>query len=97
MQAIVTKYLGPTDTRGARIKASCDAGSVAIPFDHALGQEERHAAAAMALARKLGWTRDAGHLGRWVVGSLPQHGTPDYAFVFVARLADGYLDTFGGE
>lgn len=34
MQAIVTKYLGPTNVRGSRIKAACDRGSITVPYDH---------------------------------------------------------------
>lgn len=55
MQAITTKYLGPTNFRGARIKASCEAGSVSIPFGHELRIEERHGKAVRALLDKLGW------------------------------------------
>lgn len=55
MQAITTKYLGPTNFRGAHIKASCEAGSVSIPFGHELGIEQRHGNAVTALLEKLGW------------------------------------------
>lgn len=55
MQAITTKYLGPTNFRGARIKASCEAGSISAPFGHELRIEERHGNAVAALLEKLGW------------------------------------------
>ena len=51
--AIVTKYLGPTNTRGARVKATCDAGSVTVAWDYALNEEDNHNAAARALILKL--------------------------------------------
>jgi hypothetical protein len=35
-QAIETKYMGPTNTRGSRIKATAAAGSVMVPFDYQL-------------------------------------------------------------
>lgn len=54
-QAIETKYLGPTNYRGARIKASAQAGSVTISYDHALDVDDNHMRAAQALARKFGW------------------------------------------
>lgn len=54
-QAITTRYLGPTNARGSRIRAACDAGSITVPYDHALGIEDNHAAAVVALANKLGW------------------------------------------
>ena len=58
MQAITTKFLGCTDFRGSRVKATCEAGSITLEWDHALNVEENHRAAAAALATKLGWTRE---------------------------------------
>ena len=60
MQAIVTKYLGPTNSRGARVKATCQAGSKTIPWDYALDVAANHDAVAHALARKLGWISQTG-------------------------------------
>lgn len=57
IQAIQTRFLGPTDRRGARIKARAAAGSVILDWDHALDTFENHAAAALALASKYGWTK----------------------------------------
>ncbi len=57
MKSIVTKYLGPTDRRGSRIKASdCDNNSVVVGLDHELSIEDAHAKAARALCKKMGWT-----------------------------------------
>jgi hypothetical protein len=53
MQAIVTKYLGPTNTRGSRIKAAASSGSVTVPFDY---EGDEYETAARALCEKLGWT-----------------------------------------
>lgn len=55
LQAIVTTYHPPTNTRGARVSAKCDAGSVSVPWSYELAQGEEHARAAEALCRKLGW------------------------------------------
>lgn len=55
-QAIETRYLGPTNTKGGRIKATAWAGSVTIGYDHALNTEGAHKAAADALIAKMGWT-----------------------------------------
>lgn len=55
MQAIVTRYLGPTDTKGARVKAACEAGSLTVSWSYAIGTEENHDRAAHALAERLGW------------------------------------------
>lgn len=75
-QAIHTKFLGPTDYRGARIKATCDAGSITVGYDHALDTGPNHAVACETLIRKLGWERH----GRWVGGSAKCNPT---GFVFV--------------
>jgi hypothetical protein len=67
MKAIFTKYLGPTDVRGARIKASDhDGNSITVSYDHA--SHEPHRDAALALCKKLNWT------GRLVEGSDSKAG-----------------------
>lgn len=71
-QAIQTKFMGPTNYRPARVKAWADAGSVVVSWDHALGVEGNHCAAAATLCKKLGWP--VALLG----GSLPGSG---YVFV----------------
>ena len=58
MQAITTKYLGPTDTKGSRIKASCEAWSIAIYYDHEFSASENHDSACKALLSKLEWRGD---------------------------------------
>jgi hypothetical protein len=63
MQAIVTKTL--TNGGRIRIKATAAAGSITIPWDHALNHEQNHCAAALAFASKLKWA------GRWIGGFLP--------------------------
>ena len=69
MQAIVTKYHGPGNTRGSCITARCAAGSIRFGYDHGLDLIDNHRAAAAALAVKLGWTGPA--YGSLVAGSLP--------------------------
>jgi len=67
--AIFTKYLGPTNTHGSRIKAWA-AGSlsggrtpyVVVPYMHGMSQEMNHDSAALELAEQLGW------FGSWVGG-----------------------------
>lgn len=57
MKAIITKYHGPTNTRGSRIRASdLDGNRVTVSFDHALNGDGNHDAAAVALCRKMGWS-----------------------------------------
>jgi hypothetical protein len=56
-QSITTKYLGPTDRRGTRVKATSSAGlSVTVGWDDALSDTDNYAAAAVALCKKLGWS-----------------------------------------
>jgi hypothetical protein len=74
-QAIQTKFLGPTNFRGARVKATADAGSITLSWDYGLGVEGNHRAAAVALANHYGWPTDM------VGGGLPGGG---YAFVRAA-------------
>lgn len=52
MQAITTKYFGPTNFRGGRIKASAQRGSVTVAYNHALNIEGNHRAAIDALVVK---------------------------------------------
>jgi hypothetical protein len=51
-QAIETKLLPATNTKGIRIKAFCARGSFAIPYDHSLDLAHNHRAAALALVAK---------------------------------------------
>ncbi len=64
-QAITTKYLGPSNVRGARVKATAAAGSVTLHWDDSLSSNDNHNAAALALANKFGWT------GTWFAGGMP--------------------------
>ncbi len=74
MQAIVTKYLGPTEYRGSRIRAAAEAGSLTIDYpSEARAGEDAHRVAAEALRDRLGWTGDL------AAGYLPDGR---YAFVF---------------
>jgi hypothetical protein len=65
MQAIATKFIAPTTHRRARVKATANAGSLTVPWNHALDVEQNHRAAAAALAQRLGWH------GAWAGGSAP--------------------------
>ncbi len=77
MKAIQTRYYGPTNTRGSRIKAWAEGvKSVSIPYPHELSGEDVHRAAADKLAAKYGW--DNALIG----GGLPNG---DYAFCMVPK------------
>ena len=77
MQAIITKYLGPTNNKGSRIKASCAAGSITIPYPYELDTTMAHNYAANQLANNLGWNNQ--YYGELITGQLP---SGDYCHVF---------------
>jgi len=81
MQIITTKYLGPTNHRGSRVKATHTGNytSVTLGYDHALDSEGNHLAAAKALTDKLNWQGDyiGGHTAE---GMVFVESTPAYAF-----------------
>jgi len=52
MQAIQTKYLGPTNTKGARIRAWCERGSITVDYTHGLSVEHEHDRAFKKLLNK---------------------------------------------
>ena len=82
MQAIQTKYHGPTNTRGSRISAKAEGvRGISIPYPHELNTTDAHAKAANELANKYNWLEDGG----WTLvgGGLPDQS--GMAFVFVKR------------
>ena len=56
-QAIITKWIGPTNTRGSKIKARCAGGSVTLHYDDALNLDENHRVAAQRLREKMQWDK----------------------------------------
>lgn len=54
-QAIVTRYHGPTNYKGSRVKATAEAGSITLSWDDALDSYANHAKAAEALIAKFQW------------------------------------------
>jgi hypothetical protein len=55
MQAIRTRYIGPSEVRGSRVTAKCEAGRITMEWDDALDVEDNHRAACAKLCAKLGW------------------------------------------
>lgn len=49
MQAITTKYFGPTEKKGSRIRASWDRESFFVEVDNGLSMDENHKRAAFAM------------------------------------------------
>lgn len=67
-QAIVTKYLPPTNTKPGRIRATCAAKSITWEWADNLDTTANHREAIRALLLKLGWG------GKWFMGCLPSGG-----------------------
>ena len=63
--AILTKYLGPTNYRGSRVKAYTEVWHITISWNHALNTDENHAAAAVALCKQQGWDDESELLAAW--------------------------------
>lgn len=73
-QGITVRYIGPTDTKGARLKATSASGiSVTIPYPHDAPERDKPCRAVDALCDKLGWDA-AGFVGATIRGN-------DWAFV----------------
>jgi hypothetical protein len=70
MQSIIVRYIGPSERRGSRYKAICSAGSVTIPLDQRLSNDDAATKAVRALLRKLGWGSPS-CASAFVVGYLP--------------------------
>jgi hypothetical protein len=77
LQAVETRYVGPTNHRGARIIVRCEHKSRTYPWDHALGIQENHRAAAEAFLVYMDWL----NLKGWWAQGATRTG---YAFVFCA-------------
>ncbi len=80
MQAITTKYLGPTNHKGARIRATTASGqALTLEVNHSYSDGRCHAEAALALCKRLGWS-----------GELISGGTRA-GFVFVFTNGDRHI------
>lgn len=88
MKAIKTKFLGPTNHRGARVVATdTDTNKITIDWDHELDAEENHREAARALIAEMNW------FGAWVSGSL----LDGYVHVCLKRSQGSYLQWFADQ
>jgi hypothetical protein len=84
MQAIVTKYHGPTDHKGARISATAEAGRVVVAYDYSKNGEENHYFAALALIERLGWSHLMERCDIWN-GGLPDGKSRAHVFIYKSR------------
>jgi len=63
MKAIQIKYLGATDTKGARLKAWTDAGTLTVPRDYGLNSDEQALKLAEQYIKKQDWGSSVGGFG----------------------------------
>ena len=91
MNAITTKYLGATDYKGSRIKATAGNGqTLTISYPHEYSDEAAAAQAAIALCVKLDWLPSEDGKG-YRFTHLIGGGTKDgYAFVFALNPENHY-------
>ena len=79
MQAIQTKYHGPTNTRGSRISATAYAGRKYYGYDYSLNLEDNHKASATEYMDSKGWLHPVRDITRRIEGGQ----LPDGSFVWV--------------
>ncbi len=93
-QAIVTKYISPTNNHGTQVQARTESGiKVRVAWDHSKDAWENHEQAAFALAFKLGWIPGRMRMEEFRA-IYAQGGIPNgYAFVdaseVIARFKEG--------
>lgn len=76
-QAITTAYCGPGNLFGSRVVARCEAKRIYVPWDDSLDSPSNHAAAALQLMARMGWSER---------NALVMGGTRDgYVFVQVPK------------
>ena len=73
--AITTRYLGPTNSRGSRIKVTAGDKSMTVPYDYALDAVPNHEAAACALAKSI-------HATAAIESSIELSRLHGYTFLF---------------
>lgn len=84
MRAITTKYHGPTNTRGARISATCGYTGIRVyeSYDDSLCQADAHAQAARKLICRL--------VAEDRIGNVPE-------FMLMGETQDAYIFTLCNE
>lgn len=73
MQAIITEFKGPTNTKGSRVAAKCWIKNKTVDWNHALNSEENHKTAAEKLVDIINQER-IDDVYQWriiAVGALP--------------------------
>jgi hypothetical protein len=81
---ITTRYHGPTNTRGARVTASDEDNRITLSWDHEVGSQENHDAAARALCVKLDWVSHDLYRGATKRGYVYVFAAPAERIAFTA-------------
>ena len=91
--AIETKFLGPTNTRGARIMAtiylSYGKAKTVFEWDHRMGTEENHLHAARKLCNSLN-TPMRGNDATWSYKLYDAISWTDKGYLFIANLTHNH-------
>ena len=84
-QAIVTRYVCPTNTKPSRIRAKCDRASITISMPLEVSGADAHAVAVRELLAKFaeedGTDSSWPSFDRWVCGGMPQSSKDAYVWV----------------
>ena len=75
MQAILTKYHGPTNTRPSRVSATWGKHRVYVSWDHGLDTIENHAQAVRAMRTKITTARMADASGMVFIPAESPNGS----------------------
>lgn len=89
MQAIITKYIAPTNFKPSRYSAACERGSITVSADHGLNADENHRAVCDALCArftaedvaKYGSSADNGTWSRPKAGGQIPDGRHVFCFI----------------
>lgn len=84
MQAIRTRFHGPSNVKGSRYSAKCEARTIYLSADHSLDSADNHRRACEELVKVMGW--NTGKLAGGMVGGEFQH---DHYWVFVNDMRTG--------
>lgn len=76
MKAIETTYIGPTNHKGAKVRATDGDNRATVDWDYNLEPDENHRRAALALADKLAWfgSWQGGHTKRGMIWCFRDDG-----------------------
>lgn len=76
--ALTTRYMNPTNRRGARIRVQCGTSTMFVPYSYELNTHQSHAYAALQFVKKMGWS------GELVMSTL-NNSTINYVFTFISK------------